>query len=90
VALIGVISNVHGLCTTYRWLAWLCDLPDVIVGIIQGILPPVLLVVLMMLLPIFLRCVFPATTVALTVTTLGFGTGYWRNLRESQKRLLSS
>ncbi|CAL1699363.1 unnamed protein product [Somion occarium] len=55
VAFVGVISNIPALCTTYSWLAWICDLPDVIVGIISGILPPVLLAVLMMLLPIVLR-----------------------------------
>lgn len=55
VAFVGAISNIHALCTTYKWLAWLCSLPSVIVGIISGILPPVLLAVLMMLLPIILR-----------------------------------
>ncbi|KAI0819394.1 DUF221-domain-containing protein [Trametes gibbosa] len=55
VAFIGVVSNVHSLCATYSWLAWLCTLPPVIVGIISGILPPALLAVLNMLLPIILR-----------------------------------
>ncbi|KAI0350828.1 DUF221-domain-containing protein [Trametes cingulata] len=55
VAFIGAVSNVHSLCATYSWLAWLCDLPAVIVGIISGILPPALLAVLNMLLPIILR-----------------------------------
>ena len=55
VAFVGVISNIHALCTTYGWLAWICKLPAPIVGIISGILPPVLLAVLMMLLPIVLR-----------------------------------
>jgi hypothetical protein len=55
VAFIGIVSNIHGLCTTYKWLSWLCKLPSPVVGILQGILPPVLLVVLMMLLPIVLR-----------------------------------
>ncbi|KAI0631057.1 DUF221-domain-containing protein [Trametes polyzona] len=55
VAFIGAVSNIHSLCATYSWLAWLCDLPDVIVGIISGILPPALLAVLNMLLPIVLR-----------------------------------
>ncbi|RDX47260.1 DUF221-domain-containing protein [Lentinus brumalis] len=55
VAFIGVVSNVHALCTTYSWLAWLCKLPPVIVGIISGILPPALLAILMLLLPIILR-----------------------------------
>jgi hypothetical protein len=55
VAFIGILSNIHGLCVTYSWLAWLCKLPSVVVGIIQGVLPAVLLAVLMMLLPIILR-----------------------------------
>ncbi|KAI0739087.1 DUF221-domain-containing protein [Daedaleopsis nitida] len=55
VAFVGAISNVHSLCTTYSWLAWLCDLPPVVVGIISGILPPTLLAILMMMLPIILR-----------------------------------
>ncbi|KAJ7185579.1 hypothetical protein C8R46DRAFT_1172224 [Mycena filopes] len=55
VAFVGIVSNVHSLCTTEPWLAWICKLPSVVVGIISGILPPVLLAVLMMLLPIVLR-----------------------------------
>ncbi|KAG5638302.1 hypothetical protein H0H81_000827 [Sphagnurus paluster] len=55
VAFVGIVSNVYGLCVSYSWLAWLCKLPKVVVGIISGILPPVLLAVLMMLLPIILR-----------------------------------
>ncbi|KIJ36932.1 hypothetical protein M422DRAFT_211854 [Sphaerobolus stellatus SS14] len=55
VAFVGIISNIHSLCTTYSWLAWLCKIPSVIVGIIQGILPSVLLAVLFILLPIVLR-----------------------------------
>ncbi|KAH8116005.1 DUF221-domain-containing protein [Phellopilus nigrolimitatus] len=55
VAFVGAVSNVATLCTTYSWLAWICTLPPIVIGIIQGILPPVLLSVLMMLLPIVLR-----------------------------------
>ncbi|PPQ92296.1 hypothetical protein CVT25_008893, partial [Psilocybe cyanescens] len=55
VAFVGVISNIHTVCTTAKFLSWICDLPKVVVGIISGILPPVLLAVLMMLLPIVLR-----------------------------------
>ncbi len=55
VAFVGIVSNIPSLCLTYSWLAWICKLPSVIVGIISGILPPVLLAVLMMLLPIVLR-----------------------------------
>ncbi|KAJ8075602.1 phosphate metabolism protein 7 [Marasmius tenuissimus] len=55
VAFVGAVSNVYSLCSTYRWLNWICSLPSVVVGIISGILPPVLLAVLFMLLPIVLR-----------------------------------
>ncbi|KAF8882504.1 hypothetical protein CPB84DRAFT_1838177 [Gymnopilus junonius] len=55
VAFVGVISNIHTVCATAKFLAWICKLPAVVVGIISGILPPVLLAVLMMLLPIVLR-----------------------------------
>ena len=56
VAFVGVISNIHGLCDQYSWLAWLCKIPSVVIGLIQGVLPAVLLAVLMALLPIILRC----------------------------------
>ncbi|KAF5310540.1 hypothetical protein D9619_007845 [Psilocybe cf. subviscida] len=55
VAFVGVISNIHTVCTKASWLAWICTLPKIVIGIISGILPPVLLAVLMMLLPIVLR-----------------------------------
>ncbi|KAG8216785.1 hypothetical protein J3R82DRAFT_7030 [Butyriboletus roseoflavus] len=55
VAFVGIISNIEGLCVRESWLAWLCTIPPVVLGIIQGILPPILLAVLMMLLPIVLR-----------------------------------
>jgi hypothetical protein len=55
VAFVGAVSNIHDLCQRASWLAWICKLPDPVVGIISGILPPVLLAVLMMLLPIILR-----------------------------------
>jgi hypothetical protein len=55
VAFVGVISNIHNVCTKASWLAWICTIPKVVLGIISGILPPVLLAVLMMLLPIVLR-----------------------------------
>ncbi|EUC55080.1 RSN1-overexpression rescues sro7/sop1 in NaCl-like protein, putative [Rhizoctonia solani AG-3 Rhs1AP] len=55
VSFVGIVSNVAQLCVQYRWMQWLCKLPDVVVGIISGILPPVALAILMMLLPIILR-----------------------------------
>ncbi|KIM46819.1 hypothetical protein M413DRAFT_16459 [Hebeloma cylindrosporum] len=35
VSFVGVISNVHTLCKTAPFLAWICTLPDVVVGIIS-------------------------------------------------------
>ncbi|KAI0250626.1 hypothetical protein BJV78DRAFT_1283057 [Lactifluus subvellereus] len=55
VAFIGFLSNIHSLCTTYRWLAWICKAPGVVVSFIQGFLPSVLLAVLLLLVPIVLR-----------------------------------
>jgi hypothetical protein len=55
VAFVGIISNIYTVCQTAVFLAWICTLPSVVVGIISGILPPALLAVLMMLLPIVLR-----------------------------------
>ncbi|KAG6889443.1 hypothetical protein C0992_005163 [Termitomyces sp. T32_za158] len=55
IALVGVVSNVHGLCTNISWLAWICELPKVVTDIIATNLPPVLLDKLMELLSIILR-----------------------------------
>ncbi|TRM61312.1 hypothetical protein BD626DRAFT_406026 [Schizophyllum amplum] len=55
VAFVGAVSNISGLCTNVSWLAWICTIPSVPLGIIEGILPPVLLALLFALLPKFLR-----------------------------------
>ncbi|KDN38248.1 hypothetical protein RSAG8_09647, partial [Rhizoctonia solani AG-8 WAC10335] len=57
VSFVGVISNVAQFCVKYTWtprMQWLCNLPDVAIGIVGGILPPVALAILMILLPIIL------------------------------------
>lgn len=54
-AFAGILSNVDQLCAKVEWLAWVCRLPDVIQGIIQGVLPPVFIAILFILLPIYLR-----------------------------------
>jgi calcium permeable stress-gated cation channel len=58
VSFVGIVANVSSLCK-YSWLAWVCQIPGSVRGIIQGILPPVALAVLMMLLPIILRSEYP-------------------------------
>lgn len=55
VAFVGIVSNVYAVCSAAKWLAWICNIGPVAIGIISGVLPPVLLAVLMMLLPIVLR-----------------------------------
>ena len=54
-AFVTSISNVSNLCSSVKFLSWLCKLPGPINGIIQGLLPPVVLMLLFMLLPPFLR-----------------------------------
>ena len=54
-AFIGVVSNVYKLCSIISWLAWICTLPKIVVGIIAGILPPVLLALLMLVTVFILR-----------------------------------
>lgn len=55
VAVVGVISNVTYLTEKLTWLRWINDIPDVILGVITGLLPVVALAVLMALLPIIMR-----------------------------------
>jgi hypothetical protein len=55
VAFVGLISQVNYLTDTFKWLHWLDDLPDSVLGLISGVLPPVLLGILMAILPMMLR-----------------------------------
>jgi hypothetical protein len=55
VTFVGFISNVHSVCSTYHWLHWVCNLPGIVVQLLQGFLSTVLLVVLFMLVPIIMR-----------------------------------
>ncbi|KAG8729091.1 hypothetical protein FRC11_009507 [Ceratobasidium sp. 423] len=51
----GILSNVDQVCAKAKWLQWICRLPDVVQGIIQGVLPPAVIAILFLLLPIYLR-----------------------------------
>lgn len=55
VAVVGIISNVDNL-KTLAFLTWLDAIPQVIMGVITGLLPSVLLAVLMSLVPVIMRC----------------------------------
>jgi calcium permeable stress-gated cation channel len=55
VALVGIISNVNYLTENVSFLAWIDDIPSVILGVVTGLLPTVLLAALMALVPIICR-----------------------------------
>ncbi|KAF1814265.1 phosphate metabolism protein 7 [Eremomyces bilateralis CBS 781.70] len=55
VALVGIISNVNYLTENVAFLRWINDIPDVILGVVTGLLPVVLLAVLMSLVPVICR-----------------------------------
>jgi hypothetical protein len=54
VAGVASISNVETL-KKLSWLSWLNKIPDIIMGVVAGLLPSVLLAILMSLVPIIMR-----------------------------------
>jgi hypothetical protein len=58
VTVVGFISNVTYL-ESFSWLSWLKKIPNVIMGVVTGLLPSVLLSVLMSLVPIIMRRKLP-------------------------------
>jgi hypothetical protein len=55
-ALVGTISNISYLTSEIPFLRFIDDLPEVIKGVIAGLLPAAALVLLMSLVPIICRC----------------------------------
>jgi signal recognition particle receptor subunit alpha len=55
---VGVISNVNYLTENVPFLGFIDNIPDVILGVVTGLLPVVLLAVLMALVPVICRCKF--------------------------------
>ncbi|KAI0152345.1 DUF221-domain-containing protein [Hypoxylon sp. NC0597] len=55
VAVVGIISNVTYIAHRVFFLSWLLSIPDVVLGLIQGLLPSVALSILMSLVPIIMR-----------------------------------
>jgi hypothetical protein len=55
VAFVGLVSNVNYLAREFTWLAWINDIPTVILGVVTGLLPAVMLAVLMSLVPVVCR-----------------------------------
>jgi signal recognition particle receptor subunit alpha len=56
VAIVGIISNVNYLMENVPFLQWIDSIPQVILGVITGLLPVILLAVLMALVPVICRC----------------------------------
>jgi uncharacterized protein (DUF1330 family) len=61
VAIVGIISNVNYLTENVPFLDFINDIPDVILGVVTGLLPVVLLAILMALVPVICRCEFKRT-----------------------------
>lgn len=55
VAFVGLVSQINYLTEQFPWLAWINDIPGVILGVITGLLPVVMLAILMALVPIVFR-----------------------------------
>ncbi|KPI43054.1 uncharacterized protein AB675_2157 [Cyphellophora attinorum] len=55
VAFVGSLSNVNYLTNELPWLGFINSIPDVILGVVTGLLPVVLLAVLVALVPIICR-----------------------------------
>ena len=50
----SLLSKVSTL-SNFKALAWINDLPKVVIGLVQGVLPPILLAVILALVPIIFR-----------------------------------
>jgi calcium permeable stress-gated cation channel len=59
VAFVGSLSNVNYLTNELPWLGFINSIPDVILGVVTGLLPVVLLAVLVALVPIICRREYP-------------------------------
>lgn len=55
VAFVGILTNINYLTENVPFLAFIDDIPGVILGVITGLLPAILLAVLMALVPIICR-----------------------------------
>ena len=51
VAFVGFLSNIGQLRASQAWLSWMYKIPDVIFGVVSGLLPSILMAVLMVSVP---------------------------------------
>uniref|UniRef100_A0A914YNK1 DUF221-domain-containing protein n=1 Tax=Panagrolaimus superbus TaxID=310955 RepID=A0A914YNK1_9BILA len=57
VAIVGIITNINMLTDKVKFLSFINNMPDVLMGLITGLLPVVALAILMALIPIFIRLI---------------------------------
>jgi len=78
-AAIGIISNVSLITEKVPFLRWIDDLPQVVLGLIEGLLPAVALSLLMSLVPFIMRGMFSLSYVSLYLTNYSLCTTSWSN-----------
>ncbi|KAJ9612485.1 hypothetical protein H2200_004082 [Cladophialophora chaetospira] len=61
-AIVGIISNIRTVSEKVPFLGWIEDLPNVVLGVISGVLPAFALSLLMSIVPGILRCGVPTLT----------------------------
>ncbi|KAJ6284209.1 hypothetical protein J3E71DRAFT_360383 [Bipolaris maydis] len=47
VALVGLLSQIIYMSQAVSWLGWISELPESLLGLLQGVLPPILVAILM-------------------------------------------
>uniref|UniRef100_A0AC34GPI1 DUF221-domain-containing protein n=1 Tax=Panagrolaimus sp. ES5 TaxID=591445 RepID=A0AC34GPI1_9BILA len=57
IALVGAITNINMLTDRVKFLSFINNMPDVLLGLITGLLPVVALAILMALVPLFIRLI---------------------------------
>ena len=56
VGIVGTISNISNLTNKIRWLRFIDNLPDPVLGLLTGFLPPLILSTFVSYVPYFFRC----------------------------------
>lgn len=50
------ISNINNLVSQAPFLSFILEIPDVILGVVTGLLPALVIIIVMLLPPIIARC----------------------------------
>lgn len=79
VAIVGIISNVPYLTENVPFLAWIDDIPSVILGVVTGLLPTIMLAILMALVPVICRCKSSTLPRPINLTNRSLRKACWRS-----------